>query len=93
MKKYLAFFLFAYSSAFALLPPLYESARVIEAILESPFLAPFSGEAIICIDKTKKGYLLETTDSFLFFIVQYSKESSIGPAQFELILEATLSKK
>ena len=77
---------------FALLPPFYEGAREIEAILAAPDLSDFSGEQILRITKIEGGYEIETTSHLIQVQVQILHSNKIGPAEFQLIFSDPIKK-
>ena len=72
--------------AWALLPPLAQSVREMEAILEDPRLYDLlgSGETIEQILRTPEGYLVLTRRYAVRVELEYSSQRKIGPAEFEL---------
>ena len=94
MKKYIlgTFLLLGSPFATALLPPLYQDVKEIEAILESPSLKEYSGEQIVQISKKEGGYCLETTHYIFNIAVKTLPSSKIGPAEFELDFQPPAKK-
>jgi len=88
MKKwFLLSFVFSATSVFALLPPLYESAREIDAILQNDAFkgALPSGDMILEIRRTPTGgYVIITQHYRLEVDVLYKKQSMPGVADFDL---------
>lgn len=81
MKKVtLAVLLFATSTAFAALPPLAQSEREIQAILESPQTYNLLGGAypIDQIIRCENGYLLATANQKLMVEVHYVRAGKRG---------------
>lgn len=81
-----AFLLLFGNMAFAALPPLAQSSREIQAILESPETYKLLGgvERIDQIVRCEKGYLVLTKHKELFIDICYLCTGKIGPAEFEL---------
>lgn len=92
MKKILLILVAMQLQVFALLPPFYEGAKEIDAILSDPALSPLSGEQILRISKTENGYEIETTNHIVFVIVEMIASESIGPAQFKLSFSELIPK-
>lgn len=78
---------FLCQSVFALLPPLYQDAAEIKAILSSDKLGNTltAGEMIQTIQKTENGYAIYTRDHELDVEIKYLPANRPGPAQFDLI--------
>lgn len=77
------------NSAFAALPPFYQTAKEIKAILESSEVADKlgSGRAISSIVREGSNYLVTAGDCALDVQIVYvspPKPGFVGPAQFEL---------
>lgn len=94
MKRFLfAFTMFfgSFSWLDATLPPLYQTAREIKAILANEELSHHlsSGEAIIQINKTEKGYEIITSQHRLTVDVIYQPASHPGPDPFKLVFYPT----
>lgn len=72
-------------SAFASLPPLYQSLRELQALLTSEGLQESlgSGEVIQEIVRTAQGYVVTTQNYHLTVDVQYAHPGKIGPAEFD----------
>ena len=70
----------------AALPPFYQSVNEIKAILSHEELTSLelSGELLLGIQRTEKGYLIETTDHWVAVDVVYVPTSRIGPVDFEI---------
>ena len=70
----------------ALLPPLYESTKELQAILASPELGQklTSGDVIEKIERTSDGFLITTNKRTLLVIVTYEATGRIGPASDKL---------
>ncbi len=67
------------------LPPFYQNAREIKAILDRPELAELlQNEAILSIDKVDGGYLVRTAKHELRVDVVRSEQRKLGPADFDL---------
>jgi hypothetical protein len=75
------------ASACAALPPLYESAKEIRALLESPKLGELlgSGDAIQSITKVDDGFIVATTKHIIKVDVVYDPVDHPGPAKFHLV--------
>ena len=88
MPKYGLFIglLLASQTAFAALPPLAQSSREIQKILESKETYKLLGgaEPLDQIVRTENGYLLITAHKELLVDIRYERTGKIGPAQFEL---------
>lgn len=82
MKKFC--FLFLSTSAFALLPPLAQSTREIQALIsDSHFYESLgSGEAIQEILRNERGYLVVTQHYTMQVDIEYLHTGRVGPAQF-----------
>lgn len=80
--------MFTTTAAFAALPPLAQSSREMQAILESPVAYELlgGGEPIIKILRCQNGYIVFTASKELWVDVHYLKNGKIGPAEFELEL-------
>ncbi len=93
-KIYLsALLLLSTSSAFALLPPLYESIKEIQTILDNPIFSNFAGEQILSITKEEGGYNIETTNYFFFAEIQTLPSKKIGPLEFTVIIKEPIRKQ
>lgn len=71
----------------AVLPPLYQNKKEIEAILNSPELSKAipEGESLEEIRKTDKGYLVITRRYLVVVLVRYHRmKQMVGPAKFTL---------
>ncbi|MDP1836763.1 MAG: hypothetical protein Q8K75_12670 [Chlamydiales bacterium] len=78
--------MFAFSSnAFALLPPLYNSAEQIKGMLESSKLGQVleSGELIESIVRTDHGYEIITNKHRVNVTVTAAKQMMPGPAKYQ----------
>lgn len=82
MKRFC--FLFLSTSAFALLPPLAQSTREIQALItDSHFYESLgSGEAIQEIVRNERGYLVVTRSYAMQIDIEYLHTGKVGPAQF-----------
>lgn len=93
MKKYLVvtFLCFA-SQAFAVLPPLYQGKKEIEAIFSHPQFGETlpSGDVIQEITKVSSGYLIITNKRIVPVVVEYKKTQQIGPSQFTLEFKSSI---
>lgn len=80
-------------SAEGALPPLYQSAKEIQAILGSPELSKrlSSGELIQKIERTNNGFIIETNHHQLEIEVVYQKTNLIGPQSFKLVFREPLT--
>lgn len=88
MKKILSALIFSWvlgQSGYALLPPLYQTANEIKAILESKELSQKlkSGEVIMTIQKNDEGYEIVTNKHRLQVDVSYLHQNRPGPSQFQ----------
>lgn len=74
------------SSAFAALPPLWQGAAEIKAILEDQQLSNVipSGDVLRKIVKIQDGYLIITNKRKAFVKVHYEASAQPGPAQFKI---------
>lgn len=79
-------FLSIFSSMEAVLPPLYEGAKEIRAMLKNRELDQKleSGEVITTIQKNEKGYEIITNKHRVQVDVIYQPNAHPGPARFEL---------
>ena len=87
MKKFIILLLFVFAvKANALLPPLYQSLKEIDAIISNEQLKEELGsaEAVLEIKRVKDGYLVLTRQYMLKVEVIYIPRKIIGPAKFEL---------
>lgn len=75
------------NSAFALLPPLFQTASEIEGLLKSPKLGTTlnDAEVIMSITKTDDGYRITTNKHHVDVQVKTLKQDRPGPARFEYI--------
>lgn len=73
-------------SAFAALPPLYQTRDEIMAVLSSPDFDQKleSGEVIMSIKKIQEGYEIETNKSKVKAILEYEKMQKAGPIRFKV---------
>jgi hypothetical protein len=85
MKKLLPLLLLT-NSAFALLPPLYESIAQLQTLLDQK-LPLESAEVIESITKTDEGYLIKTNYSSLNAVITPLPQSKPGPAKYEIRFE------
>lgn len=85
MKYYLLSFLFI-NTSFAALPPLWEDVKELKAILDDPQLGSSlqSGESILKIKRTEKGWLIVTNKNHLAIQVVPQQQDKMGPAKFSL---------
>ena len=85
-KKLLVILLFGSSSAFAVLPPLAQSSKEIQAILGSNQTYSLLNGAypINDIIRTPKGYLIITADQRMQVDIEYQQSEKIGPIPFTL---------
>ena len=93
MKKVLfaiSVFLFSSQSAFALLPPFYQSTKEIKQILSDERLqeAIGSGQSIIAIKKIEDGYVIQTAKYEIKVHVDYHYAGRPGPAHYEFEFDA-----
>lgn len=88
LKKIICFCFFALLStkAFSALPPLPQSIKEIEAILSSDFMksSEMTPETIWQIQKTERGYILETNHFIIPIEIIQLPQENIGPAPFEV---------
>jgi hypothetical protein len=86
MKKIFVVLALFSSSAFALLPPLAQSIREIEAIVSDPkfYSCLGSPEIIESIERTESGYLILTQNYSMEVLIHFAATKKIGPAQFSL---------
>ncbi len=88
MKKFvfLLISLFALSTSYALLPPLYHTLSEIEAIISDERLAQELGsaEGITKIERVDEGYVITTFRYQLKVDVNYIPQQMIGASKFEL---------
>lgn len=86
MKTLITAFLFTGTAAFAALPPLAQSNREIQAILQSKETYQLLGGAypIDQIVRCENGYLLITANKELLVDIHYLHTGKVGPAEFEL---------
>ncbi len=70
----------------AVLPPLYQTAHEIEAIVTSPELDRYltSADVLTSIEKVKEGYQITTNKHRLLVNVIYQPLQQPGPARFVL---------
>lgn len=84
----LTLFLFYSASSIALLPPYYESAKEIIAILSDARVAEkiTSGRVINSITKTESGYMISAGTCTLQIKIKYLPlpNGMVGPAVFEI---------
>ncbi len=86
MLKYFCFGMVIFVSAFAILPPFYESRNEIVEIINHPMLEKIlgSGEPILEIKKVDRGYQIRSLKTELFVEVEYLRTQMIGPQQYTL---------
>lgn len=86
MKKWLLLALLYTNLTFALLPPLWESASQIQAILSSHELKNYlqSAEVIESIEKSPGGYLITTNHSKLQANISAKPQNMPGPASYQV---------
>lgn len=74
------------SSSFAALPPVYQSIREYNALLNSPELASHltSGETISKIERHTDHFEVRTPQHKMDVLVVYEEQQSIGPVEFHL---------
>ncbi len=79
--------LVASSTAFAALPPLAQSIRELEAILQSDqtYSRLGGGSPIVEIDRVADGYLIKTNQQEMQVDVVYQPSKNIGPIPFKLV--------
>ncbi len=84
MKKLIFLLAACFSTTYALLPPLAQSVREIEAILSDPRLYQSlgSGEKIVGIERTDSGYVVMTHNYSLQVTIVYHALPYPGPARF-----------
>jgi len=89
MKKLLLglfLFIITCSAGFAVLPPFYQSTREIKDLLSDKRLAEKlgSGQMILEVNRTEKGYLIITPKKRLEIDVHYHfSKFTVGPSQYE----------
>ena len=76
-------------SAFAVLPPLYQSLTELKTIINDERLGQYlqSGDLITDIRKVNDGYLIETNRGQLLAKVVYQPNNMPGPARFKIEFE------
>lgn len=86
MRRFLFLLAISCSTAYALLPPLAQSIREIEAILADPRLYQSLGspEMIVGIERNEQGYVVVTRNYSLQVILTYTPLPHPGPARFDL---------
>lgn len=86
MKKLILLSVLSLNTAYALLPPLWESVAQIKAILTDEHLKDYldSGELIESIDRSDDGYTIKTNHSELKAIIQALPQTMPGPARYEV---------
>ena len=88
VKKYIAITAFTLLSckAFGALPPMPESLREIEAILSHEFLKSpeMTAETIVQIQKTERGFILETTHFVIPIEIISLPQENLGPAPLDV---------
>lgn len=87
MKKWFFLLLMGVSlPVFALLPPLYTTLNEFKTLVENPELTQKldSGEVIISIRRTHKGFVVITNKHILFADVEPLHTGKIGPAEIQL---------
>jgi len=98
MKKLLLLLTLMYTgTSLALLPPYYQSAKEITAMLNDPKIAEkiTSGRLIRSIEKTKSGYKIVAGTCTLQVTVKYlpQPQGFVGPAIFEFEAGELVCKK
>ena len=78
--------IFASNAAFALLPPLAQSSREIQAIMASEEIYALlgAGDPVEQVLRVDGGYTISTSQKQVMVEVKYMKTGTIGPVQFEL---------
>lgn len=89
MKKNVCLFLAAIAlqlPAYSLMPPIWEDVSQIEAILNDPHLKDHleSGDALLGIKRTKKGWVIITNHKKLHVKVQALPQSMPGPGHYAI---------
>jgi hypothetical protein len=87
------YFLFAISG-FALLPPLAQSIKEIEALVADPrfYQALGSAEAIQEITRNEHGYQIVTQHYTMQVNIEYLRTGKIGPAQFQFEFQEAVQR-
>jgi hypothetical protein len=82
----LTWFLAANGASFGALPPLYQNAAEIKAILNDPKLGDYleSGELILEIKKSDSGWLIITNHHELPVKISYHQAEMPGPVPFSI---------
>lgn len=98
MKKFLFAFLAIMplaASAFALLPPLYETAAVIKAIVTDPQLGQKleAGEVIVTIQRNETGYEVITNKHRVQVDVTNEPAERPGPAHYKIVFQEAVPLK
>lgn len=86
MKKLILLSVLSLNTAYALLPPLWESVAQIKAVLSDEHLKDYleSGEVIESIDRSDEGYTIKTNHSELKAIIQAVPQTMPGPAKYKV---------
>lgn len=97
MKCLICSFVLLSSTAFAALPPLEESERIIMAILQDPRTQEnlTSAEPIEEIQRSEGGYTLYTRSQMLQVDVEYRpslRPRRVGPVEFRLIFHPVVQR-
>lgn len=90
MKKILFALIFSFNlSAFAALPPLHESVKEFQSLLNNPFLTKnlSVGESITEIAKDHDEFIVTTTKSVMIVKIIYEPQKMPGPAHFRFEFE------
>jgi hypothetical protein len=78
--------LFAFAAGFAALPPMAQSSKELQAVLRSDFLRSeeMTAEAIVKIEKTDEGFIMETTHFIIPILIHYVPRDGAGPSLFDV---------
>ncbi len=91
MKKWLlmAALLGFTHSAFAILPPLFQSLDEIKSIAQSDEIGKRipPGQALQSIQKSGSGYLLRTNELQMQVDIKYLPSENLGPKKFSLVFQ------
>jgi hypothetical protein len=77
------------STAFAALPPLYETLKEFKTLIEDPRLehSLTSADAIEKIERNEQGFVITTNKRTLIVKIAYEPAMRPGPAKYKLIFE------
>ncbi|MDF2549222.1 MAG: putative secreted protein [Chlamydiales bacterium] len=92
LRKALVFFLFLFLPQISegALPPLYQTIREYQSLIDHPELMERlpSGEAIVSIERRDSSFLILTPRYLLQVGIVYQRQKMPGPGQFELTFHA-----